>query len=524
MGGHGGLNILPQKRWNVYNYENREKVRRDEEQAAREEQIKREQAQKRDAEFRLERLRTARGLAPSIPPSESEPKSSSDSGHINLFEGIKIFDPIEVPRKEGAAERDGPKKKKMKKEEGGSTSVVGPEDEKYRLAYGLAGKGVQLPWYLQKPNDDGVGVDDDERGSSDRKEQKGEKRKKTLEELREERLKRERKEKDRERALRQSHRGHRGHRDVYDRRSFVSGTIGHKSELDGVKSQNRNEFPVSGEVICLLCGDMTNIHAMRLVTTCCYVELITMVISSLNTLASGIDMGYSCFSIGLTIMPSKWNVAERRYLMSVEYLGVEMGWLCPPQLELGQKSGFFSFLIPDRAGSILEKFMTFRERADLNLQAYTFDLRLRSIKPKSHLVKFGCWNVPTSKGLAFFEYGTMLDNGMAINKTQICMKTTSNDNRSLLYMLNLTLPSFQVVVITANMKCNSCRGRVSRVVSKMTGLTEYTVDVHKKEVTIKGDFKAHCNFRDETFRRNTLQSANDPPKSLFTCLTLFHKH
>lgn len=27
MGGHGGLNILPQKRWNVYRYDNREKFR-----------------------------------------------------------------------------------------------------------------------------------------------------------------------------------------------------------------------------------------------------------------------------------------------------------------------------------------------------------------------------------------------------------------------------------------------------------------------------------------------------------------
>ncbi|CAL9154612.1 unnamed protein product [Musa hybrid cultivar] len=47
MGGHGGLNILPQKRWNVYNYENREKVRRDEEAAAREEQLQREESRRR---------------------------------------------------------------------------------------------------------------------------------------------------------------------------------------------------------------------------------------------------------------------------------------------------------------------------------------------------------------------------------------------------------------------------------------------------------------------------------------------
>ncbi len=33
MGGHGGLNILPQKKWNVYNYDNRMKVQRDKRKA-----------------------------------------------------------------------------------------------------------------------------------------------------------------------------------------------------------------------------------------------------------------------------------------------------------------------------------------------------------------------------------------------------------------------------------------------------------------------------------------------------------
>ncbi|KAG4930408.1 Copper transport protein CCH [Glycine max] len=113
---------------------------------------------------------------------------------------------------------------------------------------------------------------------------------------------------------------------------------------------------------------------------------------------------------------------------------------------------------------------------------------------------------------------------MAINKTEICMKATTSNKRSLLHLENLTLPSFQVVVIAANMGCNGCRGRVSRVVSKITGLTEYTVDVRKKEVTIKGDFIANCNFQKETIRRNTLQSANDPPKSLSTFLTHSDEH
>ena len=42
MGGHGGLNILPQKSWNVYGRENRLKVARDEAQHAEEEQARME--------------------------------------------------------------------------------------------------------------------------------------------------------------------------------------------------------------------------------------------------------------------------------------------------------------------------------------------------------------------------------------------------------------------------------------------------------------------------------------------------
>ncbi|KAK8520836.1 hypothetical protein V6N13_076972 [Hibiscus sabdariffa] len=209
MGGHGGLNILPQKRWNVYNYENREKVRKDEEAAAKEEQLKREQARKRDAEFRLEQLRAARGLAPLNKPGGSEAaaeepeevvESEPKSGHINLFEGIKIFDPIKVSRKEEGAEQDGFKRKKLKKEEV-APKVVAPEDEKYRLGYGVAGKGVKLPWYLEKRNvdvEEGSGNDRSERVHKDEGRKTG---KKTIEELREERMKRERREKERERAL-----------------------------------------------------------------------------------------------------------------------------------------------------------------------------------------------------------------------------------------------------------------------------------------------------------------------------------
>jgi hypothetical protein len=211
MGGHGGLNILPQKRWNVYNFDNREKVRLDEEAAAKEEQVKREQTRKRDAEFRLEQLRTARGLAPVIGAVEPktggavEPKSGGvvepKSGHLNLFEGIKIFDPIKILEKEEGGESDGFKKKKMKREEA-APKVVGPEDEKYRLGYGLAGKGVKLPWYLERRSNDGNCESGRDDGSARGVKEEGMKSgKKTLEELREERLKREKREKERERAL-----------------------------------------------------------------------------------------------------------------------------------------------------------------------------------------------------------------------------------------------------------------------------------------------------------------------------------
>lgn len=225
MGGHGGLNILPQKRWNVYNYENREKVRRDEEAAAKEEQLKRKQSRRRDAEFRLEKLRQARGLSapsasvPSQPVAEVsiassssvESKSENDSKHINLFEGIRIFDPIVEVRDE---KKEKEKNKRMKKE--AAPRVVTAEDEKYRLGYGVAGKGVKLPWYMAKLHSDDTvekkEFDDDDsvgelefgrrnhNGGGDGNETK-KKKKKTLQELREERLKRERKESEREKAL-----------------------------------------------------------------------------------------------------------------------------------------------------------------------------------------------------------------------------------------------------------------------------------------------------------------------------------
>ncbi|KAK3166391.1 hypothetical protein QOZ80_1AG0045160 [Eleusine coracana subsp. coracana] len=52
---------------------------------------------------------------------------------------------------------------------------------------------------------------------------------------------------------------------------------------------------------------------------------------------------------------------------------------------------------------------------------------------------------------------------------------------------DLSMPSVQVVVMSANMGCSHCRQRVADVVSKMNaGLLDYMVDFGKKEVTVRG--------------------------------------
>lgn len=197
---------MPQKRWNVYNYENREKVRRDEEAAAREEQLKREQSRRRDAEFRLECLRQARGLS-----STSGGTPSSDSHHINLFDGLADFSSLGSAqeesnkyRKDEAKDGDSKKSKKQRREE--RPPVVSPEDEKYKLGYGLVGKGVKAPWYLSRESSllsEEVGDGVEGRNSSASVDGLGKKSggKKTIAELREERTRREKQEKERERSL-----------------------------------------------------------------------------------------------------------------------------------------------------------------------------------------------------------------------------------------------------------------------------------------------------------------------------------
>eukprot|EP00041_Stephanoeca_diplocostata_P023511 m.579180 g.579180 ORF g.579180 m.579180 type:complete len:235 (+) comp22314_c0_seq3:286-990(+) len=63
MGG-GGLRILPHKSWHVWNFDNREKVRKDEAQAKIDEAEKQSRAEAADQEARLAILRKNAGLPP----------------------------------------------------------------------------------------------------------------------------------------------------------------------------------------------------------------------------------------------------------------------------------------------------------------------------------------------------------------------------------------------------------------------------------------------------------------------------
>jgi hypothetical protein len=259
MGGHGGLNILPQKSWNVYNFDNREKVRKDEEEAARQEAIQQQQARQRDAEFRLEKLRAAAAQAksststgttrvqePRITQGEEEedhlPKlrsavaaSNEEKGssiiiaaeqqrpqHFNFFSGVEEI--VEGSGQEGGKPQDDGKErkrgegrvrgskgrddfrdfrdKKAKKEEAKAPVA---DDEVYGFGYGLIGKNGKRPWYstktfmIDRTGDEGAATQDVRPRSTEERQKK--KQRKTVEELRAERLKREEQEQQKAKKL-----------------------------------------------------------------------------------------------------------------------------------------------------------------------------------------------------------------------------------------------------------------------------------------------------------------------------------
>ncbi|KAG8054092.1 hypothetical protein GUJ93_ZPchr0001g30304 [Zizania palustris] len=82
---------------------------------------------------------------------------------------------------------------------------------------------------------------------------------------------------------------------------------------------------------------------------------------------------------------------------------------------------------------------------------------------------------------------------------------------------DLSLPSVQVVVMSANMGCSHCRQRVTKVVSKMNaGLLDYMVDFGKKEVTVRGTVVHTNNKRKQRNKKNKSPSQSQSNHSVRT--------
>ena len=96
MGGHGGLNILPQKKWNVYNYDNRAIVEKDKKQAAAKRRAEYEKNRSGGLQGKIDVLLEEQGIKKTENKEEAEQKESlivqqlrkmnEKNKHINLFE------------------------------------------------------------------------------------------------------------------------------------------------------------------------------------------------------------------------------------------------------------------------------------------------------------------------------------------------------------------------------------------------------------------------------------------------------
>ena len=141
MGGHGGLNILPQKSWNVYSAKNRARVAADEEQAAIDAANAQFEAVAEQAKQNLQSLRARAAANGEMPPPST---IAAEEGHVNFF-----------AREERAAAA----------ELGGKTAEEHAEDEakdareKRKLGFfaaPVALKAPEGPWYAGAPDPSAV--------------------------------------------------------------------------------------------------------------------------------------------------------------------------------------------------------------------------------------------------------------------------------------------------------------------------------------------------------------------------------
>jgi len=84
------------------------------------------------------------------------------------------------------------------------------------------------------------------------------------------------------------------------------------------------------------------------------------------------------------------------------------------------------------------------------------------------------------------DRGSESSKGSSSASSDATVSSTASKLQALRLAEDLSMPSVQVVVMSANMGCSHCRQRFANVVSKMNGLLDYMVDFGKKEVTVRG--------------------------------------
>ena len=147
MGGHGGLNILPQKKWNVYNWDNRQIVDRDK-KAHAEKQRQAYEKQREDLLDNKMQVMKSDGLPSKIQEYRQEEKPvhslinqemrkmADEQKHINLFE----------QEERTLANREVEQLKRLKEDE----FLRGKNMDYSTRFLGSYADQTKMPWYSKK--------------------------------------------------------------------------------------------------------------------------------------------------------------------------------------------------------------------------------------------------------------------------------------------------------------------------------------------------------------------------------------
>eukprot|EP00192_Tetraselmis_astigmatica_P021435 CAMPEP_0117655072 /NCGR_PEP_ID=MMETSP0804-20121206/4083_1 /TAXON_ID=1074897 /ORGANISM="Tetraselmis astigmatica, Strain CCMP880" /LENGTH=264 /DNA_ID=CAMNT_0005461397 /DNA_START=423 /DNA_END=1217 /DNA_ORIENTATION=+ len=153
MGGHGGLNILPQKSWNVYGRDNRERVARDEAKHAAELQAEEAKELQAQRDKRREKLLARAQGVPELPegpagmPGRQEDQADASTvvaiGHVNFWQE----DEVKAGAQDWRAEAVKAEETKKRGDPSRQTSDA-RFDASFQLAHGLQ-CAASSAWYVR---------------------------------------------------------------------------------------------------------------------------------------------------------------------------------------------------------------------------------------------------------------------------------------------------------------------------------------------------------------------------------------